>query len=142
MLSINFSELIWTIINFFLLYFLLKRFLFTPVCRLLDERQAKIDGGLNAEKEAQATVDRNRSRIDAEKAESRREANRILTEAEAEDEKNRAESIAAARSKAKEDLRRSEAELEQRSEQEETLLREKSGDLSALLSARILGQED
>ena len=142
MLSINFSELIWTIINFFLLYFLLKRFLFTPVCRLLDERQAKIDGGLNAEKEAQATVDRNRSRIDAEKAESRREANRILTEAEAEDEKNRAESIAAARSKAKEDLRRSEAELEQRGEQEETLLREKSGDLSALLSARILGQED
>ena len=142
MLSINFSELIWTIINFFLLYFLLKRFLFTPVCRLLDERQAKIDGGLNAEKEARATVDRNRSRIDAEKAESRREANRILTEAEAEDEKNRAESIAAARSKAKEDLRRSEAELEQRGEQEETLLREKSGDLSALLSARILGQED
>lgn len=142
MLSINISELIWTIINFFLLYFLLKRFLFTPVCRLLDERQAKIDGGLNAEKEAQATVDRNRSRIDAEKAESRREANRILTEAEAEDEKNRAESIAAARSKAKEDLRRSEAELEQRGEQEETLLREKSGDLSALLSARILGQED
>ena len=142
MLSINFSELIWTIINFFLLYFLLKRFLFTPVCRLLDERQAKIDGGLNAEKEAQATVDRNRSRIDAEKAESRREANRILTEAEAEDEKNRAESIAAARSKAKEDLRRSEAELEQRSEQEETLLREKSGDLSALRSARIRGQED
>ncbi len=142
MLSINFSELIWTIVNFFLLYFLLKRFLFTPVCRLLDERQAKIDGGLNAEKEAQATVDRNRSRIDAEKAESRRKANRILAEAEAEEEKNRAESVVAARSKAKEDLRLGEAELEQRSEQEETLLREKSGDLSALLSARILGQED
>ena len=31
MLSINISELIWTIINFFLLYFLLKHFL-TPWC--------------------------------------------------------------------------------------------------------------
>ena len=31
MLSINISELIWTIINFFLLYFVLKRFLFDPV---------------------------------------------------------------------------------------------------------------
>ena len=31
MLSINISELIWTIINFFLLFFLLKRFLFDPV---------------------------------------------------------------------------------------------------------------
>ena len=142
MLSINFSELIWTIINFFLLYFLLKRFLFTPVCRLLDERQAKIDGGLNAEKEAQATVDRNRSRIDAEKAASRLEAGRMLTDAEAEEEKTRGESIKAARSKAAEDLRLCETELEQRNEQEETLLREKSGDLSALLSARILGQEE
>ena len=65
MLSINISELIWTIINFFLLYFLLKRFLFTPVCRLLDERQAKIDAGLNAEKEAQAQVEANRERIAA-----------------------------------------------------------------------------
>ena len=44
MLSINFSELIWTIINFFLLFFLLKRFLFDPVGRHLDERQAKIEG--------------------------------------------------------------------------------------------------
>ena len=142
MLSINISELIWTIINFFLLYFLLKRFLFTPVCRLLDERQARIDSGLNAEKEAQATVEQSRSRIAAEKAESRLEANRMLAEAEAEDEKNRVESIRDARSKAKEDLRLGEAELEQRNEQEETLLREKSGDLSALLSARILGQEE
>ena len=53
MLSINISELIWTIINFFLLYFVLKRFLFTPVCRLLDERQEKIDASLNEEKQAQ-----------------------------------------------------------------------------------------
>ena len=29
MLSINVSELIWTIVNFFLLYFLLKRFRLT-----------------------------------------------------------------------------------------------------------------
>lgn len=142
MLSINISELIWTIINFFLLYFLLKRFLFTPVCRLLDERQAKIDGGLNAQKEAQATVDANRSRMAAEKADSRLEANRILAEAEADDEKKRGESVKAARSQAKDNLREAETRLEKQNEQEQALLREKSGDLSALLSARILGQED
>jgi len=142
MLSINISELIWTIINFFLLYFLLKRFLFTPVCKLLDERQAKIDGGLNAEKEAQATVEQNRSRMAAEKAESRLEANRILAEAEAETDSSRVESVKTARSQAKEDLREAETRLEKQNKQEETLLMEKSGDLSALLSARILGQED
>ena len=35
MISINLSELIWTIINFFLLMFLLKRFLYTPILRFM-----------------------------------------------------------------------------------------------------------
>ena len=63
MLSINISELIWTIINFFLLYFVLKRFLFDPVGKLLDRRQEKIDAGLNAEKQAQQTLRENRERL-------------------------------------------------------------------------------
>ncbi len=142
MLSINISELIWTIINFFLLYFVLKRFLFGPVGKLLDERQAKIDAGLNEEKEAQATVRENWDRIAADKAESRLAANRILSEAEAEDEQHRLEQLKAARSQAAGDLREGEARLEKQNEQEEALLRQSSGELSALLSARILGQEE
>ena len=43
MLSINISELIWTIINFFLLFFLLKRFLYDPIIRFTDARRARID---------------------------------------------------------------------------------------------------
>ena len=142
MLSINISELIWTIINFFLLYFLLKRFLFDPVGRHLDERQAKIDAGVNEEREAQAAVQANRDRIAAEKAESRLEANRILAAAEAEDEQLHAERLNAARTQAADDLQKGREHLEKQNEQEETLLSEKSGELSALLSARILGQED
>lgn len=142
MLSINISELIWTIVNFFLLYFLLKRFLFDPVGRLLDERQAKIDAGVNEEKEAQSAVQANRDRIAAEKAESRLEANRILAAAEAEDERLHAQRLDAVRTKAADDLQKGREHLEKQNEQEEALLSEKSGELTALLSARILGQED
>ena len=142
MLSINISELIWTIVNFFLLYFLLKRFLFDPVGRLLDEREAKIDAGVNEEKEAQSAVQANRDRIDAEKAESRMEANRILAAAEAEDERLHTERLDAARTKAADDLQKGREHLEKQNEQEEALLSEKSGELAELLSARILGQED
>ena len=142
MLSINISELIWTIINFFLLYFLLKRFLFDPVGKLLDERQAKIDAGVNEEKEAHSAVQANRDRIAAEKAESRLEANRILAAAEAEDEQLHAERLSAARPQAADDLQPGQKHLQQQNELEEALLSEKSGELAALLSARILGQED
>ena len=42
MLSINISEVILTVLNFFLLYFLLKRFLYTPLIRFMDERQGRL----------------------------------------------------------------------------------------------------
>ena len=68
MLSINISELIWTIINFFLLYFLLKHFLYKPVIRFLDARQARLDAALEEENKARAALEENRERIEGEKA--------------------------------------------------------------------------
>ena len=142
MLSINISELIWTIINFFLLYVLLKRFLFDPVGRLLDERQAKIDAGLDAEKQAQAAVDENRARLEAEKTASRREASTIIGQTEADDEKRRAESIEAAKEEARASLETGAARLQEQDELDEALLREQSAALSALLTDSLLKRED
>lgn len=50
MLSINISELVLTVLNFLLLWFLLNKFLFKPVIRFTEERQARINAGLEAEK--------------------------------------------------------------------------------------------
>lgn len=50
MLSINISELVLTILNFLLLWFLLNKFLFKPVIRFTEERQSRINAGLEAEK--------------------------------------------------------------------------------------------
>ena len=52
MLSINFSELFWGIFNFFLLLFLLNRFLYKPLIKFMDDRKARIDAGLDEEKKA------------------------------------------------------------------------------------------
>ena len=54
MLSINLSELVLTIISFFLLLFLLNKFLYTPVLKFMRERQARIDAGLEKERAANA----------------------------------------------------------------------------------------
>ena len=142
MLSINISELIWTIINFFLLYFVLRRLLFDPVGKLLDERQAKIDAGQSEAKKAQETAQALRDRLAEEKAESRLEAGRIVAAAESEGEKRHSETLKAARAQAADDLRAAAAQLKEQDGQEEALLRERSGELSALLSGRILGQTE
>ena len=77
MISINISELIWTVINFFLLLFLLNRFLYKPVISFMEQRQARIDAKLREEEKAKARIEENDARILDEKARSREEAKKF-----------------------------------------------------------------
>ena len=43
MLSINISELLLTVLSFFVLMFLLNKLLFKPVIRFREERQSRMD---------------------------------------------------------------------------------------------------
>ncbi len=142
MLSINISELIWTIINFFLLYFLLRRFLFNPIVEFMDKRQARIDAGLEEERKAMEELQANRDRLEAEKEERRREAKQLLEDAGAENERRSAETLAAARSRAEDDFRAGMEELRTRREREEAALSADMRELSALLADRLLEQEN
>ena len=82
MLKIDFG-LIFTVINLLVLYLLMKRFLFKPVHRILEERQAKVDEALanaaQAEEQAKA-LERERSQamedIEAERQEILQKARR------------------------------------------------------------------
>ena len=58
-MSINVSEVIWTIVCFFALLFVLKKFLFDPLIRFMEQRQATIDQGLERGRDAQRKKDEN-----------------------------------------------------------------------------------
>ena len=58
-MSINVSEVIWTIVCFFALLFVLKKFLFDPLIRFMEQRQAAIDQGLERGRDAQRKKDEN-----------------------------------------------------------------------------------
>lgn len=73
MLSINFSELFWGIFNFFLLLFLLNRFLYKPLIKFMDDRKARIDAGLDEEKKA---LEEEQANNDGHRGRARREAHR------------------------------------------------------------------
>ena len=53
MISLDIS-LVWVIINLLVLYLLLKKFLFKPVCKMMDERSAKIQSDLDGAAQAKA----------------------------------------------------------------------------------------
>ena len=71
MLSINFSELFWGIFNFFLLLFLLNRFLYKPLIKFMDDRKARIDAGLDEEKKALEEEQANNDQVNNREGRSR-----------------------------------------------------------------------
>ena len=141
MISINVSDLIWTIINFLLLCILLNHFLYKPVLRFMDDRQARMDAKLAEKQEAEALASENEARLEAEKAKSRDEAKRILTQADAESGERHAALMLQARADAAQEQKDAEAELEVRREKTAEKLSEAAPELAGLLAGHLLGEE-
>ena len=141
MISINISELIWTVINFFLLLFLLNRFLYKPVISFMEERQARIDAKLREEEEAKARIEENDARLLDEKAKSREEAKKILALNAEEIEKHNAEVLQEAKKASVQNRKDAETALSQRQDKTAQQLHEAAPELAALLTEKLLGEE-
>ena len=141
MISINISELIWTVINFFLLLFLLNRFLYKPVISFMEQRQARIDARLREEEEAKARIEENDARILDEKARSREEAKKLLALNAEEIEKHNAEVLQEAKKASVQNRKDSEAALSQRQEKTAQQLHEAAPELAAMLAEKLLSEE-
>ena len=141
MISINISELIWTVINFFLLLFLLNRFLYKPVISFMEQRQARIDAKLREEEEAKARIEENDARILDEKARSREEAKKLLALNAEEIEKHNAEVLQEAKKASVQNRKDSEAALFQRQEKTAQQLHEAAPELAAMLAEKLLSEE-
>ena len=99
-MSINLSELIWTVICFFVLLFVLKALLFNPLIKFMDERKARIDQGLAEGRQAQQARAENDAMLSDALRQHTAEASRILAEAKDADERERAEALVCAHQEA------------------------------------------
>lgn len=138
MLSINFSELFWGIFNFFLLLFLLNRFLYKPLIKFMDERKARIDAGLDEEKKALEEEQANNDGIEAALDEKRVEAKSIIEKAGAENKASHSQAISEARSDAEKtviDARENAAKVEKQLEER---VKQQSQELARLLADKLL----
>lgn len=89
-MSINVSEVIWTIVCFFALLFVLKKFLFDPLIRFMEQRQAAIDQGLERGRDAQRKKDENDAELREKWRERSVEVKQLLAEGKAADDRERA----------------------------------------------------
>ena len=141
MLSINISELIWTVVNFLLLLFLLRRFLYKPICAHLDARQARIDAGLAQEREAREALAAEDERLEGEKQAAREQARVLLQQAETQAAREGEERLRQARQNAREEERQNREQMQSQLRQEEDRLTAAEPALASLLAERLLGEE-
>lgn len=138
MLSINFSELFWGIFNFFLLLFLLDRFLYKPLIKFMDDRKARIDAGLEEEKKALEEEKANNDGIAAMLEEKRGEAKELIEKAGAEDKASHSQAISEARSEAEQTVRAARESAAKGEKQAEEHIRQQSQELARLLADKLL----
>ena len=83
-LGINWKIFLAQLINFGIVFFVLKKFAFSPMQKMLKERKSKIDKGLNDAKKLESELEMARENYREKIQRAKQEANQIIAEAQKE----------------------------------------------------------
>lgn len=140
-MTLDLWTVILTIVSFFLLYFLLNTFLFKPIIRFMDDRKARIEGGLEEGKMARQAKEENRRQLEEELRRTGGEAKQVLADAKSVDEAGRAKVLESARNDATAALKDARGRIGEEKKAAEASVSESMPELVAALTARLLGDD-
>ena len=137
-MSINVSEVIWTIVCFFALLFVLKKFLLDPLVRFMDQRQSSIDAGLEKGREAQRMKEESDAALRESWKERGIEAKQLLAEGKAADDKERTWVLANAQTEVDQALQEAQGRIAREREQAQAEAGEQMPQLVSALAQQLL----
>ena len=137
MLTINISELLLTVLSFFILMFLLNKLLFKPVISFREQRQKGIDDCFEQERQAKEKLAETQKDLDCRRSESLKQAESIMADARSKAQQE-AENIAKqAESQAEEKMQQAAREAEKLRKAGGEALEEQRRQLAAYLADRL-----
>ena len=140
-MSINISELIWTVICFFVLLVVLKKLLFDPLVSFMAVRDARIQDGLNAGRTAQQQLDAAaRARSEAQRKQAAA-ADALLAEAKSAAERARAQALQSAHQEAAQATRAMRARVRDEETAAAAAVDAKLPELVTALTGGLLGSD-
>jgi F-type H+-transporting ATPase subunit b len=139
-LGINLGYLISQIVNFTLLAVLLYFVAYKPVLRMLDERSARIQKGLEDAEVASRRAAEMEQEYEQHMVEARREGQEIIAQATQISEKARQDILAQAREEARTQVERAREEIARERDQAMAELRQQVADLSLTISEKVLAE--
>jgi len=140
-ISINLWNVLISLANLGILYWVMKKFLYAPVRNMIAKRQAELDSqyARAAEAEEKANADRD---LYAQKLRgAKSEADGILRKAAADADRNGARIVTEARDKADGIIRQARSEVELEKKKAEAEIRRQIADVSTALTEQMLRRE-
>ncbi len=137
-MDIDIRTIVLQIINTLILFFVLKKILFKPVTKFLDERKNAIESKIDkTEEDLKAAADL-KAEYEAKLTEARKESMTIMENATAQSEKKKSEIIAQAREEAERIRHKANEEIEVEKEQALIYLRDQLADLVTSAASIII----
>lgn len=140
-ISVNIWQILISLLNLFILFLILKKFLFKPVKRVEEERSAELQKQYKDASAASAAADALKSQWDEKIKTAETEAGEIKREAKEKAEKSADRIVAEAHKKAEEitESAREQTRLERK--KDEANLRREIADTSVALASKLIGRE-
>lgn len=139
-LGLNVSQLLWQIVAFGLLVYLLQRFLYRPVLKMLDERRRRIEQSMTDAQTAAEKAAAAQAEFERRLAEARREAQSVLAQANEMSAKMREEILQTARQEAREMVDKARQEIEADRARSMAQLEKEVAELAISVSEKVLGE--
>lgn len=140
-ISVNFWQIIISLANLAILFLILKKLLFKPVKKVLDERQEALDSKYLEADKAAVQAEESKQAWEEKLRSAETEADAIIKTA-SDDAKHRGDRIVAeARDKADGIVRQAQTEAELERRKAEEGIKREIVDVSAALTEKILGRE-
>jgi len=139
-MDVYMPTIVFTIINFIILLYILKRFLIKPVNKIMDDRQNGISISIKKAKEDEEKAEISRKEKDRLLHESRVKGREIVEEYKANAQNISQEIIDEAKKESNTIMERTRKEIEREKQKAESEIKKQVIDLSLILSERALEQ--
>ncbi|MBE6542529.1 MAG: F0F1 ATP synthase subunit B [Ruminococcaceae bacterium] len=141
LISLNIWHIIATILNLLILMWIIKKFLFKPVQKVLAERQNQVDEIYSAAEKSAAQAEADRKLYNEKLEGAREEAEAIVKAATKRADRLSDEIIDKAKNKAEETIRKAENDIAQEKKKAMNELKNEISDISVQIAENVVGRE-
>jgi len=140
LVNIN-TTMLWQLINFFVLLFLLRKFLYSPIKDMLDQRAAQINGDLDDAEARRKEAEELKAKYEQKLKDARGEAQEIVDNAETRANKKAKDIINKAEERAENLKAKKLEEIEQAKKEAAAELRDSIADYTVLAANKLIQEQ-